>query len=66
MNKTILKVEGMSCNHCKMAVEKAAKEVKGVEDAQVNLEEKELAVTGTATPEQLIEAITKAGYEVKR
>lgn len=64
MNKTTIKVEGMSCNHCKMAVEKAVRELKGVEDAQVNLEQKELAVTGTATREQLIEAITKAGYEV--
>jgi len=64
MNKTILKVNGMSCNHCKMAVEKAVKELKDVEDAKVNLEQKELVVTGTATREQLIDAITKAGYEV--
>lgn len=64
MNKTILKVEGMSCNHCKMAVEKAVQEIKGVEDARVNLEQKELTVTGTATREQLIKAITDAGYTV--
>lgn len=64
MNKTILKVNGMSCNHCKMAVEKAVQELKDVEDAKVNLEQKELVVTGTATREQLIDAITKAGYEV--
>lgn len=64
MNKTVLKVNGMSCNHCKMAVEKAVQELKGVEDAQVNLDQKELVVTGNVTREQLIEAITKAGYEV--
>ena len=47
-----------------MAVEKAVQELKGVEDAQVNLDQKELVVTGNVTREQLIEAITKAGYEV--
>ena len=66
MNKTVLKVEGMSCNHCKMAVEKAVREVAGVEEALVNLEQKELTVTGSASREQLVEAVTKAGYEVKR
>jgi len=65
MNKTVLKVEGMSCNHCKMAVEKAAREVTGVEEALVKLEQKELVVTGSASREQLVEAVTKAGYEVK-
>ncbi|SFG57468.1 copper chaperone [Desulfotomaculum arcticum] len=65
MNKTVLKVEGMSCNHCKMAVEKAVREVAGVEEALVNLEQKELTVTGSASREQLVEAVTKAGYEVK-
>ncbi|GBF33104.1 heavy metal binding protein [Desulfocucumis palustris] len=65
MSKTVLKVEGMSCNHCKMAVEKAAREVAGVEEALVNLEQKELTVKGSASREQLVEAVTKAGYEVK-
>lgn len=65
MNKTVLKVEGMSCNHCKMAVEKAVREVAGVEEALVNLEQKELTVTGSASREQLVEVVTKAGYEVK-
>lgn len=64
MSKTILKVEGMSCNHCKMAVEKAVQGIKGVEDAQVNLEQKELVVTGAASREQLVEVITAAGYKV--
>lgn len=65
MEKTVLKVEGMSCNHCKMAVEKAVREVTGVAEALVNLEQKELTVTGSAAREQLVEAVTKAGYEVK-
>ena len=38
--KKILKVEGMTCGHCKAAVEKALKAVDGVEDAVVSLEER--------------------------
>ncbi|MCL2337644.1 MAG: cation transporter [Firmicutes bacterium] len=65
MSKTVLKVAGMSCNHCKMAVEKAALAVAGVKEAQVNLEQQELTVEGDADREQLIVAVTNAGYEVK-
>ena len=65
MSKTVLKVAGMSCNHCKMAVEKAALAVAGVKEAQVNLEQQELTVEGDADREQLIAAVTNAGYEVK-
>ena len=38
--KKVLKVEGMMCNHCKAAVEKALNAVEGVSAAEVNLEEK--------------------------
>ena len=46
MNKTILKVNGMSCNHCKMAVEKAVQELKDVEDAKVNVKIQLLTTIG--------------------
>ncbi|WP_027364070.1 CopZ family metallochaperone [Desulfotruncus alcoholivorax] len=64
MSQTVLKVEGMSCNHCKMAVEKALKAVSGVENAQVNLDKKEVVVTGTADRDKLAKAIEDAGYTV--
>lgn len=35
-------VEGMHCEHCKNAVEKAVKAIPGVKDAKVNLDKKEL------------------------
>lgn len=63
--KNTLKVEGMSCNHCKMRVEKAVSEVKGVKDAQVSLEDKK--VDFEADPSvinEVKEAIKEAGYEV--
>lgn len=64
MSQMTLKVEGMSCNHCKAAVEKALKNVAGVEAAEVDLAKKEVVVTGAAPREALVEAIEDAGYEV--
>lgn len=64
--KVIMKVNGMMCGHCKAAVEKALGVVDGVENVEVNLEKKEVYVTGTETilKESLKTAVTEAGYEV--
>ena len=37
---TIIKINGMSCGHCSMAVKKALGQIEGVETVEVNLEEK--------------------------
>ena len=60
----IIQVEGMMCNHCKARVENVCKEIPGVTSAEVDLQKKQVTVTGTATYEVVAEAITKAGYEV--
>ena len=66
--KKVLKVEGMTCGHCKAAVEKALKAVDGVEDAAVNLEEKTAEVTlNKEVPDDVLaKAVTDAGYEVTK
>ena len=64
MQETIIKIEGMSCGHCKAAVEKALKAVDGVETAVVDLEKKQAFVTGTAAMGAMREAVEDAGYEV--
>lgn len=64
MQETIIKIEGMSCGHCKAAVEKALKAVPGVETAAVDLEKKQAVVTGNAAMEAMREAVEDAGYEV--
>lgn len=64
MQETIIKIEGMSCGHCKAAVEKALKAVAGVEIAVVDLEKKQAVVTGNAAMEAMREAVEDAGYEV--
>lgn len=64
----VLSIGGMSCNHCKMAVEKALKSLDGVLDAAVNLEEKSARVSfdpGKISAEDLKSVVTEAGYEVE-
>jgi copper chaperone len=44
MSKLIIGIEGMSCNHCKMAVESALKSLAGVSSVEVNLKKKTASV----------------------
>lgn len=62
--ETIVKVEGMMCTHCKARVEAVCKAVPGAVDAVVDLEAKQVTVTGQAPVEALKKAIIDAGYEV--
>jgi copper chaperone CopZ len=64
MSQTILKVEGMTCNHCKMRAEKALQGVSGVESVKVDLAAKEAVVTGEAERATLVKAVVDAGYSV--
>jgi copper chaperone len=67
MTKTILHVEGMSCGHCKMTVEKALKALTGVAKAEVDLAGNTAAVSyeeTACTPERLKQAVADAGYRV--
>lgn len=64
MSETVLKVSGMTCNHCKMHVEKALSAVNGAETVQVDLAKGEAVVTGTAAREALAKAVEDAGYSV--
>ncbi len=59
-------VEGMNCNHCRMNAEKALQQVEGVESATVDLASKEAVVKGSATEEQLRQAIEAIGFELKK
>ena len=65
MQKTI-HIEGMSCNHCKMHVEKALAAVDGVTEAVVSLENKNASVTLNKDVDnlQLQKAVENAGYQV--
>ena len=64
--KRILEVEGMTCGHCKKAVEKALKAVDGVDDALVDLDQKtaEVTLNKEVADDVLAKAVTDAGYEI--
>lgn len=57
-----LKIEGMSCSHCAMAVEKALSDVDGVRSVAVDLSGGTASVEGEAAIEMLVAAVTEEGY----
>lgn len=67
MSQAVLRVEGMSCGHCKNAVEKSLQGVSGVQDAVVDLAAKTATISyeeGKASLNDLEKAVADAGYEV--
>ena len=58
------RVEGMHCAHCKARVESVCKGVEGAVDAVVDLQKKQVTVTGNASAQALKKAIVDAGYQV--
>ena len=66
MQKTKLKIKGMSCQHCVKTVEDALTELEGVQRAKVNLRKGEAVVRFNElyiNPVNLRDAITQAGFE---
>jgi len=63
--KTTVKIKGMACNHCVMAVTKALNQIDGISDVQVDLEKGEATFDhGTSVDMARIKAeVEKAGYE---
>ena len=62
--ETVIKVEGMMCPHCQARVENVCKAVEGATNAVVDLQKKQVTVTGNANLDELKKAITDAGYQV--
>lgn len=58
-----LKVGGMTCQGCVNSVTRALSRVPGVAQVAVSLEAGSAHVEGTASPDALVAAVTKAGYE---
>jgi copper chaperone len=57
-------VKGMSCAHCVAAVTKALQSLPGVDQVQVDLASGRVSYQGQASPEDVVRAITAAGFEV--
>jgi len=62
---TTISVSGMTCGHCKKAVETALADVEGVSSVDVNLEDGIAKVEGSVVYETLHKAIEEEGYEAK-
>ncbi len=61
----VLTIEGMKCNHCSAAVEKALSALAGVESVHVDLAAKQATVTGASLDAKVLsDTVTKAGYTV--
>jgi copper chaperone len=61
-----IKIKGMSCNHCVMAVTKTLEKIDGVKNVKVDLQKGE-ATFDEAKPvdiEIVKERIRKAGYDI--
>ena len=63
---TILKVKGMSCQHCVMSVTKALNQLEGIKNVQVDLAKGEVRFDNMkeVASDRIEKAIQEAGYEV--
>jgi len=63
---TILKVKGMSCQHCVLSVTKALNQLEGIKNVQVDLQKGEVQFENTkqVASDRIEKTIVDAGYEV--
>jgi copper chaperone len=61
-----IKVKGMSCQHCVMAVTKALSAIDGIKDVKVDLKSGQASYDETKPVDVKVvaDAVKKAGYEV--
>ncbi|MDO5760236.1 MAG: permease [Bacteroidota bacterium] len=64
-SENMYKVEGMTCSHCKMAVEKAVMSLKNIDYAEADVNQKTLRVKGSATEKDIAKAVENAGFVFK-
>ncbi|HWP79126.1 MAG TPA: cation transporter [Candidatus Acidoferrum sp.] len=65
MEKIVLKVEGMSCGHCEIAVQDAVRRLPGIKKVKASRRRKEAEVEyepSEVTAAQLVKAINDTGY----
>lgn len=68
MEQTTLKIEGMTCDHCKKAVDGALRNLQGVQEVEVDVAKGIADVTynnSKVTADSMKEAVEEQGYEVK-
>ena len=63
---SVLKVKGMSCQHCVMSVTKALSQLDGIKNVQIDLAKGEVRFDNSKSlaSDRIQKAITDAGYQV--
>ncbi len=61
----LVRIEGMTCQHCVMNVKKGLSSLDGVTEVDVNLETKSARVSGKVDTKLIYETIRQLGYTVK-
>jgi copper chaperone len=63
---TTIKIDGMSCGHCVMAVTKALQKIDGIKNVQVSLDKGEASFDEERSVDlnAVREAVKKAGFNV--
>ena len=67
MEKVTLNVPDISCDHCKMSIEGAVNQLTGIESAEVDIEDRTVAVSfdsASQSLQEIVTAIEEQGYEV--
>jgi copper chaperone len=67
MEKLILRVEGMSCGHCEIAVQDAVRRLSGIKKVKASKRKKECVAeydAGQVSSAEIIQAINATGYTV--
>ena len=66
--KEVLNVDGITCEHCVKTIKEAIVNLVGIFSVQVSIEKKQVIIEfdeKQAKPEDLIDKITEAGFEVR-
>ncbi|WP_020527477.1 permease [Flexithrix dorotheae] len=64
MENVTIKVKGMTCNHCKMNVEKNLSQLEGIENSEVDLSSSSVAISGNNLDINKIKTkVEEIGYE---
>jgi copper chaperone len=63
---SVLRVKGMSCQHCVMSVKKAVGQLEGIQNVDVDLQKGEVRFENTKgiSIDRIAKAITEAGFQV--
>lgn len=64
MTATTYSVPGVSCGHCKSAIEGEVGKLDGVNRVEVDVDAKTMTVDGDVDRVALAEAVDEAGYEL--